>query len=162
MHDPRLWNEDLAPVPTERRTWAWSHIAALWVGMAVCIPTYMMAGDPDYDTSLSIMKALPAAGADVIELGMPFTDPMADGPSIQLAGQRALRHAGRDEDAVIVHDRLAGLPQGIAAGIAPHSIQQGIHRGKLTTMRPNYTSRGRSIVAQQHAPTRFVPACRAW
>lgn len=53
--------------------------------------TYFMAGDPDFETSLSIMKALPKAGADVIELGMPFSDPMADGPAIQLAGQRALK-----------------------------------------------------------------------
>ncbi|MBL0374173.1 tryptophan synthase subunit alpha [Rhizobium sp. KVB221] len=53
--------------------------------------TYFMAGDPDYDTSLEIMKALPLAGADVIELGAPFSDPMADGPAIQLAGQRALK-----------------------------------------------------------------------
>jgi tryptophan synthase alpha chain len=53
--------------------------------------TYFMGGDPDYDTSLEIMKALPAAGADVIELGAPFSDPMADGPAIQLAGQRALK-----------------------------------------------------------------------
>jgi tryptophan synthase alpha chain len=53
--------------------------------------TYFMAGDPDYETSLAIMKALPGAGADVIELGAPFSDPMADGPTIQLAGQRALR-----------------------------------------------------------------------
>ncbi|CZT33589.1 tryptophan synthase subunit alpha [Rhizobium sp. 9140] len=52
--------------------------------------TYIMGGDPDFDTSLSIMKALPSAGADIIELGMPFSDPMADGPAIQLAGQRAL------------------------------------------------------------------------
>ncbi|SIR28845.1 tryptophan synthase, alpha chain [Rhizobium sp. RU35A] len=52
--------------------------------------TYMMGGDPDFQTSLGIMKALPGAGADVIELGMPFSDPMADGPAIQLAGQRAL------------------------------------------------------------------------
>jgi len=51
---------------------------------------YVMAGDPDYDTSLALMKGLPGAGVDVIELGMPFTDPMADGPTIQLAGQRAL------------------------------------------------------------------------
>jgi tryptophan synthase alpha chain len=51
---------------------------------------YIMAGDPDYQTSLDLMKGLPAAGVDVIELGMPFTDPMADGPTIQLAGQRAL------------------------------------------------------------------------
>ncbi|HWK65726.1 MAG TPA: tryptophan synthase subunit alpha [Rhizobiaceae bacterium] len=53
--------------------------------------TYFMAGDPDYETSLSIMKALPRAGSDVIELGMPFSDPMADGPAIQAAGLRALK-----------------------------------------------------------------------
>jgi tryptophan synthase alpha chain len=53
--------------------------------------TYFMAGDPDYETSLSIMKALPGAGADIIELGAPFSDPMADGPAIQMAGQRALK-----------------------------------------------------------------------
>ena len=52
--------------------------------------SYIMAGDPDLETSLQIMKGLPAAGVDIIELGMPFTDPMADGPTIQLAGQRAL------------------------------------------------------------------------
>lgn len=51
---------------------------------------YVMAGDPDYDTSLEIVKGLPGAGVDIIELGIPFTDPMADGPTIQLAGQRAL------------------------------------------------------------------------
>ena len=52
--------------------------------------TFTMAGDPDYECSLAILKALPQAGADVIELGMPFTDPMADGPAIQAAGLRAL------------------------------------------------------------------------
>ncbi|MCJ8056526.1 tryptophan synthase subunit alpha [Shinella curvata] len=52
--------------------------------------TYFMGGDPDYASSLEIMKALPKAGSDVIELGMPFSDPMADGPAIQVAGQRAL------------------------------------------------------------------------
>lgn len=51
---------------------------------------YIMAGDPDLETSLAVMTGLPAAGVDVIELGMPFTDPMADGPTIQAAGQRAL------------------------------------------------------------------------
>ena len=51
---------------------------------------YIMAGDPDLETSLAVMKGLPAAGVDIIELGMPFTDPMADGETIQLAGQRAL------------------------------------------------------------------------
>ena len=52
--------------------------------------SYIMAGDPDYDASLKIVKGLPGAGVDIIELGVPFTDPMADGPTIQLAGQRAL------------------------------------------------------------------------
>ena len=53
--------------------------------------TYLMAGDPDPATSLAIIKALPKAGADIIEIGMPFTDPMADGPAIQAAGLRALK-----------------------------------------------------------------------
>jgi tryptophan synthase alpha chain len=53
--------------------------------------TYVMAGDPDPKTSLDILKALPKAGADIIEIGMVFTDPMADGPSIQAAGLRALK-----------------------------------------------------------------------
>ena len=52
--------------------------------------TFLMAGDPDPKTSLALVKALPNAGADLIELGMPFTDPMADGPAIQAAGLRAL------------------------------------------------------------------------
>jgi len=52
--------------------------------------TFVMAGDPDYDTSLAVVLALPKAGADLIEIGMPFTDPMADGPAIQAAGLRAL------------------------------------------------------------------------
>jgi len=53
--------------------------------------TFVMAGDPDPATSLAVVKALPQAGADIIEIGMPFTDPMADGPSIQAAGLRALK-----------------------------------------------------------------------
>jgi tryptophan synthase alpha chain len=53
--------------------------------------TFVMAGDPDLQTSLDIIKALPGAGADIIEIGMPFTDPMADGPAIQAAGLRALK-----------------------------------------------------------------------
>jgi tryptophan synthase alpha chain len=53
--------------------------------------TFITAGDPDYDTALAILKALPAAGADIIELGMPFSDPMAEGPPIQAATLRALR-----------------------------------------------------------------------
>src|SRR4030088_1466272 len=57
--------------------------------------TFITAGDPDGETSLALLKALPAAGADVIELGMPFTDPMADGPAIQASSLRALK-AGQD------------------------------------------------------------------
>jgi len=53
--------------------------------------TFVTAGDPDHDTSLAILKALPEAGSDLIEIGVPFTDPMADGPAIQAAGLRALR-----------------------------------------------------------------------
>jgi tryptophan synthase alpha chain len=52
---------------------------------------FITAGDPDYATSLEILKGLPKAGADLIELGMPFSDPMADGPAIQRSSQRALR-----------------------------------------------------------------------
>jgi tryptophan synthase alpha chain len=53
--------------------------------------TFVMAGDPEFSTSLAILKSLPAAGADILEIGMPFTDPMADGPTIQAAGLRALK-----------------------------------------------------------------------
>jgi tryptophan synthase alpha chain len=69
--------------------------AALQEEGRAALVTFTMAGDPDRDTALAILKALPAAGADVIELGMPFTDPMADGPAIQAAGLRALK-AGQD------------------------------------------------------------------
>jgi tryptophan synthase alpha chain len=65
--------------------------AALKTEGRAALVTFTMAGDPDYATSLALAKALPKAGADVIELGMPFTDPMADGPAIQAAGLRALR-----------------------------------------------------------------------
>jgi len=69
--------------------------AALKQEGRAALVTFTMAGDPDYATSLAIAKALPKAGADVIELGMPFTDPMADGPAIQAAGLRALRSGQR-------------------------------------------------------------------
>jgi tryptophan synthase alpha chain len=72
-----------------------ARFAALKKERRAALVTFTMAGDPDYDTALSILKALPGAGADVVELGMPFTDPMADGPAIQAAGLRAL-HAGQD------------------------------------------------------------------
>ncbi len=65
--------------------------AALSAEGRAALVTFVMAGDPDLATSLAIVKALPKAGADVIELGMPFTDPMADGPAIQAAGLRALK-----------------------------------------------------------------------
>jgi tryptophan synthase alpha chain len=65
--------------------------AALKEEGRAALVTFTMAGDPDTETSLALAKALPKAGADVIELGMPFTDPMADGPAIQASGLRALR-----------------------------------------------------------------------
>jgi tryptophan synthase alpha chain len=65
--------------------------AKLKVERRAGLVAYISAGDPDPAVSYQILKGLPVAGADLIELGMPFTDPMADGPSIQLAGQRALK-----------------------------------------------------------------------
>ncbi|MCF7200646.1 tryptophan synthase subunit alpha [Pseudomonas oligotrophica] len=67
-----------------------SRFAELKQQNRAALVTFVTAGDPDYATSLAILKGLPNAGADVIELGMPFTDPMADGPAIQLANIRAL------------------------------------------------------------------------
>src|SRR5471032_1742545 len=72
-----------------------NRFAALRREGRAALVTFLTAGDPDPETSLAILKALPAAGADLIELGMPFTDPMADGPAIQAASQRALK-AGQD------------------------------------------------------------------
>ncbi len=65
--------------------------AALKKDGRAALVTFIMAGDPNYDAGLAILKALPKAGADIVELGMPFTDPMADGPAIQAAGLRALK-----------------------------------------------------------------------
>src|SRR6185312_9601017 len=83
--------------------------AALRKEGRAALVTFTMAGDPDAAASLAIIKALPQAGADVIELGMPFTDPMADGPAIQAAGLRALT-AGQDMAATlrIVREFRAG------------------------------------------------------
>src|SRR5262245_65701932 len=74
---------------------------------------YISAGDPNPDLGYQILKGLPAAGADLIELGMPFTAPMADGPSIQLAGQRALK-AGLTGDATF--DLAARTPTATSHG----------------------------------------------
>jgi tryptophan synthase alpha chain len=68
-----------------------TRFAALKTEGRAAFVTFVMCGDPDLETSLKIIKALPKAGADVIEIGMPFTDPMADGPAIQAAGLRALK-----------------------------------------------------------------------
>ena len=68
--------------------------AALAAADRKAFVAYMMGCDPDFDRSLEIMRGMPAAGVDIIELGMPFTDPMADGPTIQAAGQRALAAGG--------------------------------------------------------------------
>lgn len=76
---------------TSTKTRIDTRFAALKAEGRPALVTFITAGDPDLDTSLEIMKSLPKAGADLIELGMPFSDPMADGPAIQLAGQRALK-----------------------------------------------------------------------
>jgi tryptophan synthase alpha chain len=68
-----------------------TRFAALRAEGRPALVTFVTAGDPDYATSLEILKALPKAGADLVELGMPFSDPMADGPAIQASGQRALK-----------------------------------------------------------------------
>jgi tryptophan synthase alpha chain len=68
-----------------------TRFAALKAEGRAGLVTFLMAGDPDHATSLEIIKALPKAGVDLIEIGMPFTDPMADGPTIQAAGLRALK-----------------------------------------------------------------------
>lgn len=65
--------------------------AALKAERRAALVTFVTAGDPDYETSRKILKGLPTAGADIIELGMPFSDPMADGPAIQASSQRALK-----------------------------------------------------------------------
>jgi len=73
--------------------------------------TFVMCGDPDIATSLAILKALPGAGADVLEIGMPFTDPMADGPTIQAAGLRALQAGASLKKTIqVVADFRAGDP----------------------------------------------------
>jgi tryptophan synthase alpha chain len=73
--------------------------------------SYVMAGDPDYDTSLQIVLGLPGAGVDIIELGMPFTDPMADGTTIQLAGQRALNNGQTLEKTLQIARELRKVDQ---------------------------------------------------
>lgn len=73
--------------------------------------TFVMCGDPDIATSLAILKALPGAGADLLEIGMPFTDPMADGPTIQAAGLRALKAGASLKKTIqVVADFRAGDP----------------------------------------------------
>jgi tryptophan synthase alpha chain len=81
-----------------------TRFAALAAEKRAAFVAYLMAGDPDHATALGIACALPAAGVDVIELGLPFTDPMADGPAIQAAGQRALA-AGATVDSTLATAR---------------------------------------------------------
>jgi tryptophan synthase alpha chain len=71
-----------------------SRFAALKRGGRAGLVAYVMASDPDHETCFEILRGLPGAGADVIELGFPFTDPMADGPSVQKAALRALKAGG--------------------------------------------------------------------
>src|SRR5208283_791648 len=68
-----------------------SRLQRLAADRRAALVTFTMAGDPDAETSSALLAALPAAGVDIVELGMPFTDPIADGPAIQAAGCRALK-----------------------------------------------------------------------
>ena len=103
--------------------------AALAAAGRAGLVTFVMAGDPDAATSAALLKALPQAGADVIEIGMPFTDPMADGPAIQAAGLRAL-HAGQDmaKTLALVRDfrnseRIKGIDRIYVPGERSHATR---------------------------------------
>src|SRR5882762_7524310 len=87
----RLRDDRAEPAATPMTTRIDHRFATLKAHGRAALVTFLTAGDPDADTSLAILKALPAAGADVIEYGMPFTDPMADGPAIQASSLRALK-----------------------------------------------------------------------
>ncbi|HUG63227.1 MAG TPA: tryptophan synthase subunit alpha, partial [Methylomirabilota bacterium] len=80
-----------SPSQIRPRTRIDAKVAALAAEGRPALVTFVTAGDPDHDTSLAILKALPKAGADIVEFGMPFSDPMAEGPPIQAATLRALR-----------------------------------------------------------------------
>jgi tryptophan synthase alpha chain len=95
--------------------------AALKPEGRAALVTFVTAGDPDYSTSLEILRALPRAGADVIELGMPFTDPMADGPAIQASSLRALK-AGQN-----MRKTLALVAQFRAADAATPIVLMGYY-----------------------------------
>ena len=85
----------MTSAPTQSVTRIDRRFAALKAQGRAGLVTFVTAGDPDHEISLALLKGLPGAGADVIELGMPFTDPMADGPAIQAAGLRALNNGAR-------------------------------------------------------------------
>lgn len=80
--------------------------ARLKVEIRPALISFTMAGDPDIETSEAILHALPAAGVDMVELGMPFSDPTADGPSIQMAGMRALEAGTKTRDALAMASRF--------------------------------------------------------
>src|SRR6266508_1652232 len=97
---PRCGSDDALEIPIEDRaelaaapmtTRIDRRFAELQREGRAALVTFLTAGDPDPETSLAILRAIPAAGADVVELGMPFSDPMADGPAIQMSSQRALK-----------------------------------------------------------------------
>ena len=124
--------------------------AALKAADRAALVTYVMAGDPDPETSRDLLERLPAAGADIIELGMPFSDPMADGVAIQRAGQRALANSQtlfrtlervrdfrrRDDDSPVklppdyvdnpLRDLATGLLEHIVRGSAEAARREGI------------------------------------
>ena len=100
--------------------------------------TFLTAGDPDLETSLAMLKGLPGAGADIIELGMPFTDPMADGPAIQLSNQRALAGGAGVKDVALGNDAQRALLSSAPfptdhqrAHVAPDQFLDGLQQRDL-------------------------------
>ena len=125
--------------------------------------TYVMAGDPDPETSLTILEGLPKAGADIVEFGLPFTDPMADGPAIQAAGLRALQ--GRADDGKDARSR-APLPRGGCRHARdPHGLLQPDLRLRRRPLPRRRQGRAASMGSSSSTCRRrrtTNSACRRW
>ena len=134
--------------------------AALKEEGRAALMTFVMGGDPDYETSLAIVKALPPAGADLIEIGMPFTDPMADGPAIQAAGLRALQERAEHEADTVAGARIPPRRRCDAAR-ADGLLQSDLHlrcravSGRCQDRRRRWPDHRRPAAGGRH---RIVPA----
>ena len=126
-----------------------SRFAALKREGRAALVAYVMASDPDHETCFEILRGLPGAGADVIELGFPFTDPMADGPSIQKAALRALKAGGSLKQTLELARRFRETDKDtplILMGYANPIEQHGLRRVRASdARRPAPTARSLSI-----------------